>query len=309
MKQCFACGTDVPGPGWRCSACGSSPPSINGFLAFSPDLAEGDAGYRPEYHAALFELETAHFWYRARNRLITWALDAWFPDIRSMLEIGCGTGVVLVGIGSRFPETRIAGSELFATALPLAARRVPSATLFQMDARNIPFRDEYDVVGAFDVLEHIEEDERVLAQMWKAIAPGGGLLVTVPMHRFIWSAHDEFSCHVRRYARREMERKVAAAGFTVLLSTGFVSLLLPVLIARRMMRWRNVAADPLADLRLPRWVNVVCERTMAIERRLIQAGVRFPMGGSLLVVARKDAPDRSPRRTEEEEEERHVVRR
>ena len=77
-----------------------------------------------------------------------------------------------------------------------------------MDARRIPFEREFDVVGAFDVLEHIVEDEDVLGQMFKATRPGGGLLVTVPQHPFLWSASDEHAMHQRRYSRAELRRKV-----------------------------------------------------------------------------------------------------
>jgi SAM-dependent methyltransferase len=59
------------------------------------------------------------------------------------------------------------------------------AVLFQMDARKIPFESEFDVIGAFDVLEHIEEDEKALAQIFHAVLPGGGLILTVPQHRFL----------------------------------------------------------------------------------------------------------------------------
>ena len=51
---------------------------------------------------------------------------------------------------------------------------MPEARFFQMDARNIPFENEFDVIGVFDVLEHIEEDEIVFSQIFRAVKSGGG---------------------------------------------------------------------------------------------------------------------------------------
>ena len=65
-----------------------------------------------------------------------------------------------------------------------------------MDARRIPFEDEFDVIGAFDVLEHIKEDEQVLVQMHRAVKSGGGIMLTVPQHMFLWSEQDVQAHHV-----------------------------------------------------------------------------------------------------------------
>src|SRR5690606_22871969 len=115
------------------------------------------------------------------------------------LEIGCGTGFVLSGVADAFPAVRLFGSEIFTAGLEFAARRQPSVNFMQMDARSLPFLDEFDVIGAFDVLEHIVEDGQVLAQMREALKPNGIILLTVPQHEWLWSPVDEFACHVRRY--------------------------------------------------------------------------------------------------------------
>src|ERR1041384_8013479 len=119
------------------------------------------------------------------------------------MEIGCGTGYVLSGIRQAFPDLRLSGSEIFSVGLTFAAERLPGIQLYQMDARQIPFREEFDVVGAFDVLEHVTEDEEVLSQMYQATRKGGGILLTVPHHPFLWSSLDVHARHVRRYQTRE----------------------------------------------------------------------------------------------------------
>jgi methylase of polypeptide subunit release factors len=104
----------------------------------------------------LFSLEAGNFWFRARNKLIVWAIQKHFGNVRSFLEIGCGTGYVLSGIKGNLPTTKIYGSELHSRGLQFAAERLPDVELLQMDARSIPFVDEFDLLGAFDVLESIE---------------------------------------------------------------------------------------------------------------------------------------------------------
>ncbi|MCC6904213.1 MAG: class I SAM-dependent methyltransferase, partial [Anaerolineae bacterium] len=144
-------------------------------------------------------LEDGSFWFRNRNRLLIWALRKYFPEADNLLEVGCGTGYVLRGITGANPALRLAGSEIYDTGLGYARQRIPHATFYQMDARAIPFRDEFAVVGAFDVLEHIEEDQAVLRQMYQAVRPGGGIMLSVPQHPALWSEVDVYSRHVRRY--------------------------------------------------------------------------------------------------------------
>jgi SAM-dependent methyltransferase len=263
---------------------------IRGFTAFSPAAAFGNEGFQESFFGELSRLEEGSFWFNARNRLIVWAMTKYFPRCTRFLEIGCGTGFVLSGIRSAFPSAELTGSEILGAGLEIAAKRVPSASFYQMDARSIPFRDYFDVVGAFDVLEHIVEDELVLAEISQAVRPGGGLLLSVPQHRRLWSRQDERAYHVRRYAAAELRRKVVAAGFEVVRMTSFVALLLPALFASRTWMNHRLAADafdPIATLRRPRPVNVALGAVMAGERAMIRSGLSFPAGGSLLLVARK----------------------
>lgn len=288
MKRCPRCATAYDTVDWSCPSCGFAPSRVEGFPALAPDLAQGGAGFKPEAFAKLAALEAGNFWFRARNRLIVWALRRHFPNMQRYLEIGCGTGYVLAGVAKAYPQARLTGSEVFSVSLPYAARRVERAELLQMDARHIPYENEFDVIGAFDVLEHIKEDEAVLAEMLRALHPGGLILVTVPQHPWLWSRQDEYACHVRRYRIGELREKVLRAGFSVRLETSFVSLLLPAMIASRIVQGKETAdSDPMAELRLSPLLNHLFEAAMAAERLLIQCGMRFPVGGSLLLVAAK----------------------
>lgn len=286
MKICGSCGAAFREEG--CEICFWKPEIIDGFPSFAPEFAHGSTGFKPEFFEQLAVLEAGNFWFRARNLMIVDAMERYFPEASSMLEIGCGTGYVLEGIRASFPRIRLSGSEIFIEGLRHASHRIERGALLQMDARSIPFRDEFDVIGAFDVIEHIREDDRVVAEIWKALAPGGGVLITVPQHPALWSVQDEVACHQRRYRRGEMEEKLRAAGFRVLMTTSFVSFLLPLLaISRLRTKKPSEDYDPTSELKLPQPVNRLLFAVLLFERQLIRIGVRFPAGGTRLIVARK----------------------
>jgi SAM-dependent methyltransferase len=259
----------------------------DGFLAWAPQFADSNPGFHREDFATLAPIEAQHFWFRARNELLLWALQRYAPTFRSLLESGCGTGFVLSGIARSFPEARLVGTEIFVEGLAFTRVRVPGAELMQMDARALPYADEFDVVAAFDVIEHIDEDELVLRNLHRATKPGGHCLLSVPQHRWLWSPADEEACHKRRYGVGELEQKAVRAGFTIVRSTSFVTILLPVLaLARRLDRRRGRTGGP-ESLRMSPIVNRILETLLRLERTAIRAGFSLPVGGSRLVVFRK----------------------
>lgn len=288
MRVCLKCEHIFSSNAWVCPVCGHEPIKLNGIDAHAADFANSGGGFKPEYFSELAKLEATNFWFRARNELILWALRTYMPNAHTFLEVGCGTGFVLSGIAKVHPKMALSGSEIFLAGLLHAAERIPAAHFMQMDARHMPFLDEFDAIGAFDVLEHIEEDEAVLAQLHKALKPDGVLLLTVPQHPWLWSASDTYACHVRRYTAQELHDKIVSTGFRIERSTSFVSLLLPaMLLSRRKKHPVDAKYDATAELRLPNSLNAFFLGIMLLEQKLICRGVNFPLGGSRLIVARK----------------------
>jgi 2-polyprenyl-3-methyl-5-hydroxy-6-metoxy-1,4-benzoquinol methylase len=158
-----------------------------------------------------------------------------------------------------------------------------------MDARFIPYESELDAIGAFDVLEHIEEDEVVLEQIYKALKPGGIVFITVPQHRWLWSIVDEYACHVRRYVANELHNKARKTGFDIIRSTSFVSTLLPAMFLSRFFQRgkKNMNIDEMAELRINPILNKIFEWFLGFELALIRIGISLPIRGSRLLIARK----------------------
>ncbi len=237
------------------------------------------------------ELEADHFWFRARNRLITWAIGEFCPQAHSFLDIGCGTGLVLSAIAKAHPGLRLYGSEAFTEGLVFAARRQPTISFTQLDTLHLPFAPTFDGVGLFDVLEHIPDDERVLAEIRSCLKPGGAMLLTVPQHAWLFSSYDAKAGHVRRYSARGLHAKLEAAGFDILCSTSFMMILLPAMAGARLL-CKGAPPEGHAlgsEFRVSPWLNSLFEKALAAEFSMIRRHRPLPVGGSRLVVARVPA--------------------
>ena len=220
-------------------------------------------------------LEERHFWFRVRRAIILDALRRHAPDVRDYLELGAGTGSVARAVTAAFPHARIVATDPLASGLE------------RLDARALAIESAYDVVAAFDVLEHIEADEDVLRRMFQACRAGGTVLLTVPQHRWLWSAADVRARHHRRYTNRTLRAKLMAAGFVAITTTSFNTVtLLP--FALRVLAIRLIGRDPGAAV-LPRPIDALLAAGMHVDRWAIRAGVRLPVGGSLLAAARRPA--------------------
>lgn len=295
-RFCLSCGQLEPvgdaepiwPAGWCCTNCGKLPAVEDGIPMFAPDLADTISGFDPASFAHLAEAEATNFWFVARNVLLTGLISKYFPLATSFLEVGCGNGAVLAEVARRGHWQRLAGSELHPTGLAFAKPRMPPRTeLVQMDARNIPAQCVFDVIGAFDVIEHIDEDEGVIRAMRRAVKPSGGVVIAVPQHPSLWSEADTIAHHKRRYVRGELEKKMSSNGFEPIFSTSYTSLLLPLMMLNRRKAQTNAERDEIMrEMHLPKLLNSILTTISRIEVTVTLAGMRWPVGGSRVVVAR-----------------------
>lgn len=287
MKRCIQCDTLFDGE-WHCPACEYRPEHDGNIPIFSPDFSNDNNTYSSEFYENLSILENGHFWFEARKWLLLWIMKKYFSNSQNFLEIGSGTGIILKHFESHLPELELYGCDLLIEGIRFTKQRVASATMLQMDARNIPFEREFDVIGAFDIIEHVEEDETIISQMYSAVKPGGGIIISVPQHQFLWSTYDELSYHKRRYNRSDLVNKVQKAGFYVVKTTSFVSLLLPFMFLNRQSQ--SDEANPIEIyeyIKINPILNTMLTWIMAFEFVLVRLGVRFPMGGSRIVIAKR----------------------
>lgn len=286
MKRCLHCQARFDHRGWICPKCGYAPAESNRIPVFAPALVDGggsDAEYRFERLAAV---QAWHFWFVRRARLLSWTIRKYFPNARTFLEVGCGTGGVSWALSEALPALHITAGDTRLAGLEFARRRADRVDIVQCDAAHLPFDSEFDVAGAFDVIEHLDDDVGALAAIRDVVRPGGGVLITVPQHPRLWSAVDDFSHHRRRYTRTELRSKLAEVGLEMLRMTSFVASCLPILWMSRRLPQRF---DPEREMRISPAANTVMGWLLAVEHRLIAAGMSLPFGTSLLAVARRPA--------------------
>lgn len=256
-------------------------------------------GYDPAHFARLFAVEDRHFWFQGRSQLIARVVRGLISDLAPgyrVLEVGCGTGTVLQVLENVCAAGQVTGMDLFAEGLDFARRRV-SCQLICGDLRTPPFDTTFDLVGMFDVLEHIENDCDTLDHLCRLIHPGGRLLLTVPAHMTLWSYFDESACHFRRYSRGEMQTKLTAAGFEVEFISEFMMTLFPLVwLGRRLNALFQRQGPSRAtvncgllerELRIVPVLNTLLLWLLRLENLAVARRWRLPIGTSLLAIARR----------------------
>lgn len=290
MKRCLSCGESFAAPGWCCPKCGFAPATRDGFPVFAPHLADHNSLFDTKSFSGLAAAEESSFWFPPRNRLIAWALGKYSPEARSFLEVGCGTGIVLAGIAERHPRLTLTGVEASLDGLAHARGRLGSkAELMQAEAHHLPFREAFDVVGVFDVVEHIENDVGALAEIGRTLKPGGGLLAIVPQHRWLWSRVDDLAGHQRRYVRAGFARAIEEAGFQIVRLMSFGALTLPLQwVSRRVIKPKGETLAEALEIDLPGPLAAGLRALLEIDMWTVRGGIDWPFGASLFAVARKN---------------------
>jgi len=278
--------------GWRCPICGFEHAARNGFVQLAPDLDDVDEGFDLASYARLGDIEDDHFWFVTRNEMIAWLVRRFAAQTGRALEIGCGTGYVLFALRKALPSAQLSGSELHSLGLAYARQRHGQAIeLFQMDARHSGLSDVLDLIGAFDVLEHIADDRRVLDEIYRMLRPGGVLIATVPQHPWLWSRSDEVAHHQRRYRVGELANKARHAGFSIRYQSSFAALTLPLMAASRLRSRLSNRGDSTESLdvetKVSPHLNTALRLCLRSEHMLRRLGLPLPLGGSQVVVAAK----------------------
>jgi SAM-dependent methyltransferase len=141
----------------------------------------------------------------------------------------------------------------------------------------------YDLIGAFDVIEHIDDDSAALASIASRLKPGGKFVMAVPAHQWMWSAHDVVNHHKRRYSKAGLKRLIEGSPMRLIKVGYFNSLLFPLAVAER--AGSKLRGNENANVKLPPApLNSTFEKVFAAERYLV-GRLPLPPGLSLFAVA------------------------
>jgi SAM-dependent methyltransferase len=257
-------------------------------------------GYDPSFFEQLAQIEDRHFWFRARNRLISSIARRLTRELKTgylVLEVGCGTGNVLRALRQACPDGKVVGLELWFDGLRFAQQRF-SGPLVQGDVRRCPFGKPFDLIGMFDVLEHIPQELETLTALRESIAPEGRLILTVPAHQYWWSYFDEAAHHCRRYSPSDIRERLTAAGFEVEFLSQFMTIIFPLVwLVRKISGRRKESGSEAArnltfrEFRIVPVMSELLTGLLNLEASWLSRGHHLPIGTSLIVVARRAATD------------------
>ena len=227
--------------------------------------------------------DSTHWWYRARRDILSDYLTRYgrMPQDARILEIGCGTGHNLPMLA--------AFGDVDAIEIDPAAQDIASARLGKPvgdaplpDLPGVP-RGSYDLVAVLDVVEHIADDVAALKGMASLLKPGGKILIAVPAHQWLWSAHDVVNHHHRRYSKATLTKAIGAAGLTPRKLTYFNSLLFPLAAAAR-IAGRMTGRDDSDDSPPAKPLNALFETIFRLERHAV-GRVPLTPGVSIVTLA------------------------
>jgi SAM-dependent methyltransferase len=283
------------------------PPGAARVPAFDAGWAGEDAGDEPflRYVEGASvnwseDLEELHEESSREHFLDVWTRRAMLMQLRQLprlpmlADVGCSSGYLLEDLRARHPDSTLIGVDLVASGLRRAHALVPNARLLQADACALPLRDaSIDAALSANLLEHVPDDVRALAELRRVLRPGARAVVVVPSGPRLYDYYDRFLGHERRYGRGELAGKARGAGFEVLLDTHLGWALYPPfwLVKKRNRRLGALAGEQLrervardiADTSDSRVGRLAC----TLEARMLRAGVRVPFGIRGLTVLRR----------------------
>jgi SAM-dependent methyltransferase len=237
----------------------------------------------------MYEIEQTYWWYVGRRELAMRLIRRWLkaPGPVELLDIGCGTGGNLLAL-RRFGNA--AGCDIAESAVAYCHSRGLAGVVHQPDPHRLPFPDgRFDLVTAFDMIEHVDDDIAMMREMARVLRPGGAVFLTTPAFPALWSVHDESAHHKRRYTNRILLARLRDAGLEPARVTCLDAFLLPAIVPVRWLRDRIVRPKETTSdfhLKLPGWLNAVFRMIFVSEWAILKFAP-LPLGLSLCCLSRK----------------------
>jgi|RhiMetdeSRZDD1v2_1073273.scaffolds.fasta_scaffold409239_2 SAM-dependent methyltransferase len=241
----------------------------------------------------LFRVEQSHWWHTGRRKILAGFVEEICRQVTDrrprILDVGCGTGANLIML-SKYGDAE--GVDVSEDAIAFCRERgLDKVRLGAGEA--LPYEDStFDLVTAFDVVEHMDDDLVGLSEMHRVLRPGGRALLFVPTFMFLWGLQDDVSHHRRRYRLPQLRRVLEQAGFEIERTTyANITFFLPILLVRKLMRLTGIKAETENSINISA-LNGVLGSVLGAESTVLRY-LNLPFGVSGLCVAKKPATNSS----------------
>ncbi len=282
MILCPECGLPLNKKSCRC---GFKLVKQNGVYRLAAGIPLIKPGYSEEGHIVLNSCEEKHFWFVIRRRLISEAVKRYLKPGSSVFDAGCGTGRTAMELSKA--GFKLSAGDIFEPGLRLSASRI-QGPVYQTDISDLPFREHFDSVCAFDVIEHFKDDIALMKTFHSALKPGGIIFLTVPAYQFLWSRGDTEGGHARRYSRKKVRNLLRNAGFEPLEIRYFYLFILPLLFLRKLLLMFSPSGHKSTETgtAINAAVNAILMSAARFEHRIFRRSGP-PAGGSILAAGKK----------------------
>ncbi len=270
-----------------CDFCEFSGSIENGLTIFSSDVKEDYDHFNANILERIHEDENKNFWHLNRKKYILDLFRKYIDKNNHILEIGAGTGNVtkmLVDHGYK-----AAAGELHIKGLKFA-QKYGITELYRFDLFNNPFKDHFNAIGMFDVLEHLDDEKQALQGIYNMLKPDGKLIITVPAHQWLWNRKDAVNDHKRRYELETLKLLLTNNGFEIKYASHFFLFILPFLYLRKIINKDDGSKvkheEYLKDKKVDSIMNKILNGISYLEFLLFK-NTNITFGGSIRIVAIK----------------------
>lgn len=261
---------------------------IDGIKVFNNEVDDNHSDYNSKGLDNLFTQEEKHFWFIARKEFILKNIKNYISVDKKIIEIGAGTGNVARYLMQNGYKD-ISVGEMHLNGLKYA-KDYGIKECYQFDLLDTPFENEFDSVCMFDVLEHIQNDNLALQNIYKSLKTDAEIVLTVPAHMWLWNRDDAIAGHKVRYTKYDLIRKLENNGFEIVTAKYFFISIIPLLYLRTILNKddkSNIKEEEYSsDISMNSTIGSILLFISRIEKK-INKYLPNLFGGSLFIIAKK----------------------
>lgn len=245
-----------------------------------------------EYYREYYYLERNNWWFKAREKILEDQIKKLFPGRNNarILNVGAAFGASTIWL-QQFGS--VVSVEISKECCDFVNEHL-GLNFIQGSITSLPFKDgEFDLVCAFDVVEHVEEDRLAISELHRVCKQGGYVFTTVPTFKFLWSEHDVVNEHKRRYTMQNylslFDKRVSRIQFKSFFNFFLFPPIAVFRIISSVIKSKNSNKIATSDNSMMNDTNIskILYRIFRSETGLLKRRIKFPIGVSLMVVSTK----------------------